>query len=110
MAALQERADLLYERWKQELQRLPLPAHVQVTECEAGERMERLAASLIAAVDDEDFASRFEPGGDAYVVAEELGRQRRQQGYSIEELVQEHVIMRNEFWNQIGRASCRERV
>ncbi|NPV60287.1 MAG: diguanylate cyclase [Actinobacteria bacterium] len=99
MAALQERADLLMERWKQELQRLPLPAHVQVTEGEAGERMERLASSLIAAVDDEDFSQRFEPGGEAYAVAEELGRQRRQQGYSIEELVQEHVIMRNEFWN-----------
>ncbi|MBC7229438.1 MAG: diguanylate cyclase [Actinobacteria bacterium] len=99
MAALQERADLLLERWKQELQRLPLPAHVQVTGGEAGERMEKLAVSLVAVVDDEDFTRQFEPGGESYVIAEELGRQRRQQGYSIEELVQEHVIMRNEFWN-----------
>lgn len=99
MAALQERADLLLERWKQELQRLPLPAHVQVTEGEAGERMQRLATALIAVVDDEDFARQFEPGGESYAIAQELGTQRRQQGYSIEELVQEHVIMRNEFWN-----------
>ncbi len=99
MAALQERADMLLERWRQELQRLPLPAHMQITEGEAGMRMERLAASLVAVVDDEDFARQFDPGGEAYAVAQELGTMRRQQGYSIEELVQEHVIMRNEFWN-----------
>ncbi len=99
MTPLPDKADLLLERWKQEIQRLPLPAHVQVVEEEAGERMARLAGALLEAVKDAGDVERFQVGGDAYADAEGLGRLRRQQGYSIEELVQEHIIMRNEFWN-----------
>jgi diguanylate cyclase (GGDEF)-like protein len=99
MTPLPEKADILLRRWKQEMQRLPLPAHVQVVEGEAGERMARLAAAVIAVAGDEEAVKPFEVGGDAYNDAEEQGRLRRQQGFSIEELVQEHIIMRNEFWN-----------
>jgi diguanylate cyclase (GGDEF)-like protein len=99
VAPLPERADILIERWKQEMQRLPLPLHIQVVEGEAGERVARLADALIAALRDQGATERFEPGGDAYADAGGLGRLRRQQGFSIEELVQENVIMRNEFWN-----------
>jgi diguanylate cyclase (GGDEF)-like protein len=99
MTPLPDKADVLLERWKQEIQRLPLPAHVQVVEEEAGERMSRLAAALLEAVKDAGAVERFRAGGDVYADAEGLGRLRRQQGYSIEELVQEHIILRNEFWN-----------
>ena len=50
-------------------------------------------------VDNEGASALFQAGGDAYADAEELGRLRRRQGFSMEELVREHVIMRNEFWN-----------
>jgi diguanylate cyclase (GGDEF)-like protein len=99
MTPLPDKADVLLERWKQEIQRLPLPAHVQVVEEEAGERMARLAAALLEAVKDAGAVERFRAGGDVYADAEGLGRLRRQQGYSMEELVQEHIILRNEFWN-----------
>ncbi|RJP29412.1 MAG: diguanylate cyclase [Actinobacteria bacterium] len=99
MTPLPEKADVLLERWKQEMQRLPLPAHIQVMEGEAGERMLRLAEAVIAVTGDEEAASRFDTGGDAYGDAGELGRLRRQQDFSIEGLVQEHVIIRNEYWN-----------
>ena len=99
MTPLPDKAEVLLEKWKQEMQRLPLPVHVQVVEEEAGERMARLAAAVIAAVNDQEAADRFKADGDAYIDAEGLGRLRRQQGFSIEELVQEHIIMRNEFWN-----------
>jgi diguanylate cyclase (GGDEF)-like protein len=99
MVPLQEKANELLGRWKHEMQRLPLPAHIQVVEGEAVELMARLAAAVIAVVDDEESTTMFNPGGEPYKNAEELGRLRRQQGFSIEELVQEHIIMRNEFWN-----------
>jgi len=99
MTPLPDKADVLLERWKQEMQRLPLPAHVQVVGGEAGERMASLASAVIAVTGDEEAAELFEVGGNAYEIAEEQGRLRRQQGFSIEELVQEHIIMRNEFWN-----------
>jgi len=99
MTPLPDKADVLLERWKQEMQRLPLPVHVQVAEGEAGERMADLASAIIAVTGDEEAARLFEVGGNAYLEAEEQGRLRCQQGFSIEELVQEHIIMRNEFWN-----------
>ncbi|MDD3717953.1 MAG: diguanylate cyclase [Actinomycetota bacterium] len=99
MTPLPDKADVLLERWKQEMQRLPLPAHVQVTEGEAREKVLKLASAVMAAVNEEEAASRFQAGGDAYGDAEGLGRLRRQQGFAIEELVQEHIIIRNEFWN-----------
>jgi diguanylate cyclase (GGDEF)-like protein len=99
MTPLPDKADVLLERWRQEMQRLPLPVHVQVVEDEAEERMARLAGAVIAAAGDGEVVDRFKPGGEVYVEAEGLGRLRRQQGFSIEELVQEHIIIRNEFWN-----------
>ncbi len=99
MTALPYQADMLLERWKQELQRLPLPEHSRHMEDEAWEKMERLAEAVIAAADDGDIVERFKLGGDVYSDAEGLGRLRRQQGFAIEELVQEHIIIRNEFWN-----------
>ncbi len=99
MASLQEQTKVLLERWKQEMKRLPLPAHIQAVEGEAGEKMAKLANATLEVAEREDAASRFEVDGDAYRSAEELGRIRKQQSFSIEELVQEHVILRNEFWN-----------
>jgi diguanylate cyclase (GGDEF)-like protein len=55
--------------------------------------------AVLAAAGDQEALDLFKPDGEAYADAGELGRLRRQQGFSIEELVQEHVIMRNEFWN-----------
>lgn len=110
MAPLRDRVNELLERWKEEIQRLPVPAHVQVVDGEPGERMQRLASALLSVVEDEAAAASFEVGGDAYRDAEELGRLRRQQGFSIEELVQEHVIMRNEFWNFFHEAVDMKRV
>ena len=99
MTPLPDNADLLLERWKQEMQRLPLPAHVQVVEGDPEEIMVRLAEAIIAAAREEEAAENFKPGEDTYKDAEELGRLRRRHGFSIEELVQEHIIMRNEYWN-----------
>jgi diguanylate cyclase (GGDEF)-like protein len=99
MASLQEQASILLERWKQEMRRLPLPAHIQAVEGEAGELMAKLAGAIVEVSDREEAAERFGLEGDAYVCAKELGRLRKQQNFSIEELVQEHVILRNEFWN-----------
>ena len=99
MVPLPDKAHALLERWRQEMQRLPLPAHVQATEEEAGERMARLAEALTAAAADPEAVEDFEVGAGVYSEAEGLGRLRRLQGFSIEELVQEHIIMRNEFWN-----------
>jgi diguanylate cyclase (GGDEF)-like protein len=99
MASLQEQTKVLLERWKQEMRRLPLPAHIQAVEGEAGEKMAKLANATLEVAEHEEAAARFEVDGDAYRGAEELGRIRKQQSFSIEELVQEHVILRNEFWN-----------
>ncbi len=99
MTPLPDNAEVLLGKWKQEMQRLPLPAHIQAAEADAGEMMLRLAEAVIAAVNEPEAVERFKVGGDAYREAGELGRLRRQQGFSIEELVQEHVIMRNEFWH-----------
>ncbi|MDY6793658.1 MAG: GGDEF domain-containing protein [Actinomycetota bacterium] len=99
MALVQEQIKALLERWKQEMQRLPLPAHIQVTEGEAEKVMELIATAVLKAVDDDSAAVRFEADGDCYGVAGDLGCLRKSQGFSIEELVQEHIILRNEFWN-----------
>lgn len=98
MASLQELAEALLERWKQEMRRLPLPVHVQVAEGEAAERMARLGYATIDVLEGEEAAAAFEVEGEAYAEAGELGRLRKRQGFSIEELVQEHIILRNEFW------------
>ncbi len=82
------------------MQRLPLPAQAEVAEEETTERLSRLARTLAEAVEDEGAVQKFAVGGEAYREAEELGRLRKRQGFTIEELVQEHVILRNEFWNQ----------
>jgi diguanylate cyclase (GGDEF)-like protein len=99
MASLQEQATVLLDRWRQEIQRLPLPAHIQVVGGEAGENMARITGAILEVVDDAEAAALFEAGGEAYRSAQELGRIRKQQSFSIEELVQEHIILRNEFWN-----------
>ncbi|MBC7159453.1 MAG: DUF815 domain-containing protein, partial [Porphyrobacter sp.] len=56
-----------------------------------------LRAAVAAAQDEEPGRlALVQVGSDAVPrIADELGRQRRQQRYSIEELEQEHVIMRN---------------
>lgn len=99
MASLDENTEILLEQWKREIQRLPLPAHIQVAEGEALENMRRMAQAVLKAVDDGEAVALFEVNAEAYRSAQDLGRLRRKQGFSIEELVQEHVILRNEFWN-----------
>jgi len=99
MASLDENTEILLEQWKREIQRLPLPAHIQVAEGEALENMRRMAQAVLKAVDDAEAVSLFEVNAEAYRSAQDLGRLRRKQGFSIEELVQEHIILRNEFWN-----------
>jgi diguanylate cyclase (GGDEF)-like protein len=99
MTSLQEQAGVLLQRWKVEMQRLPLPAHIQVVEGDARVNMERIARSILESTENEEAVESFKPDGEAYKSAQELGRIRRQQSFSIEELVQEHVILRNEFWN-----------
>lgn len=99
MGSLQEQTNALLERWKQELQRLPLPVHIQVAEGEAREKMARISSALLEAAEDEEATARFEVNAEAYLGSGELGRIRKKQGFSIEELVQEHIILRNEFWN-----------
>jgi diguanylate cyclase (GGDEF)-like protein len=99
MASLQEQTKVLLKRWKQEMRRLPLPAHIEAVEGEAGEQMAKLTNAILEVAEREEATTRFEVNGDAYHGAEELGRIRKKQSFSIEELVQEHVILRNEFWN-----------
>ncbi|OFW60952.1 MAG: hypothetical protein A2W01_12330 [Candidatus Solincola sediminis] len=99
MDSLYEHARALLERWKQEMQRLPLPAHIELVEGEAAERMARIIHAIMEAVQNQEAMIVFRPDGEAYRDAWELGRIRKQQSFSIEELVQEHVILRNEFWN-----------
>jgi len=110
MATLQERVGELLEKWRDEIQRLPVPAHVQVVDGEPGELLHRLASALLVVAEDPEAAAPFQPGGEVYRDAEELGRLRRQQGFSMELLVQEHVIMRNEFWNLFHESVEMKRV
>ena len=105
MAPVQELAQSLLERWRQEMLRLPLPAQAEVVEGEALKRLSTLAAALAEVAENEEAAERFAVGGDAYRESEELGRLRKQQGFTMEELVQEHIIMRNEFWNGFKEAA-----
>jgi len=81
------------------MQRLPLPAHIELAEGEAAERMARIIHAIMEVVENQDAVVVFRPEGEAHNDAWELGRIRKQQSFSIEELVQEHVILRNEFWN-----------
>jgi diguanylate cyclase (GGDEF)-like protein len=81
------------------MQRLPLPAHIELVEGEAAERMGRIVPAVMEAVENDEAIVVFQPDGDIYRDAWELGRIRKQQSFSIEELVQEHIILRNEFWN-----------
>ncbi len=99
MDSLYEQARALLERWKQEMQRLPLPAHIELAEGEAAERMARIIHAIMEVVENQDAVVVFRPEGEAHNDAWELGRIRKQQSFSMEELVQEHVILRNEFWN-----------
>ena len=99
MDSLEEQAKALLERWKQEMQRLPLPAHIELVEGAAAERMARIIRAVMEAVADPEAVVVFQPECEAYGDAWELGRIRKQQSFSIEELVQEHIILRNEFWN-----------
>ena len=99
MASLDENTNILLEQWKQEMQRLPLPVHIQVVEGDTLETMQRIARAVLKVVDDEEAAALFEIDAEAYRDAQELGRIRKKQSFSIEELVQEHIILRNEFWN-----------
>jgi diguanylate cyclase (GGDEF)-like protein len=99
MASLDENTNILLKQWKQEMQRLPLPAHIKVAEGDALEMMQRIAQAVLKAVDDEEAVALFEMDAEAYRNAQDLGRTRKKQSFSIEELVQEHIILRNEFWN-----------
>lgn len=110
MAALHDKVAELLDRWRDEIQRLPVPAHVQLVDGEPGERLHRLASALLRVAEDAEAVALFQPGGDAYREAEELGRLRRRQGFSMELLVQEHVIMRNEFWNLFHESVEMKRV
>ncbi|MBC7252464.1 MAG: diguanylate cyclase [Actinobacteria bacterium] len=110
MAALRDRARELLERWKEEIQRLPVPAHIDLVTGEAGECLERLADAILAMVENGEEAASFQPGGEMYRLAGEMGKLRFRQGFSVEELVQEHVILRNEFWNLFHRSVDMKRV
>lgn len=110
MAAIRDRARELLERWKEEIRRLPVPAHVQLVDGEAGEGLEGLAAALVGLVDEEVEDAAFQRGGEIYRLAGEMGKLRFHQGFSVEELVQEHVILRNEFWNLFRESVDMKRV
>ena len=107
---MQDKAGELLERWREEIQRLPVPAHVQLVDGEPGERLRHLALALLRVVENPEAVAPFQPGGETYREAEALGRLRRQQGFSMELLVQEHVIMRNEFWNLFRESVEMKRV
>lgn len=109
MAALRDRARELLERWREEIQRLPVPAHIKLMDGEAGEYLERIADAILEMVEKEE-AAAFRPGGEMYGMAGEMGRLRFRQGFSVEELVQEHVILRNEFWNLFHQSVDMKRV
>lgn len=99
MDPLKLRTEILLDRWKDEMQRLPLPVHVEVAAGEAEELVAAITAAVLEAVDKESTTGLFEFDQGVYGYAEELGRLRKRQELSIEELVQEHIILRNEFWN-----------
>ncbi|WP_458010620.1 diguanylate cyclase domain-containing protein [Candidatus Solincola sp.] len=110
MTSLRDRARELLERWREEIQRLPVPAHIQLVNGEAGEHLERLASAFLAMVENEEEVASFQPGGEMYLLAGEMGKLRFRQGFSVEELVQEHVILRNEFWNLFHQSVDMKRV
>jgi diguanylate cyclase (GGDEF)-like protein len=85
----------LFARWAAEMQRLPLPACADVAGGEAGEKMRRIVHGIlvVAGSDGEET-----DGEELLKAARELGSIRKNQDFSIEELVQEHIILRNEFW------------
>lgn len=89
----------LMERWKAEMERLPLPVHVEVTGGEA-EKAVRILVEAVAGIVEGDEAGGTSDCREEAVLqaAEKLGRLRRRHEFSMEELVQEHLILRNEFW------------
>lgn len=95
MMNFQSMEEELYSRWVSELQRLPLPAHAEVVSGEAGERMRRIVHDIMVVAESE---GENADGEEMLKAARELGAIRKNQDFSIEELVQEHIILRNEFW------------
>ncbi len=86
------------ERWEQEVSRLPFPAHYRVLGDEVLEIMRALTGALLGGLEDEEARREFEPSGLYNRLGEDLGRLRKRGGFTMQELVQEHLIFRNEFW------------
>jgi diguanylate cyclase (GGDEF)-like protein len=63
------------------------------------EKVGELVSALLRSVEEEGIRVEFSPHGRLYHLGEDLGRVRKQHGFAIEELVQEHLILRNAFWD-----------
>ncbi len=98
MDQLKEHTERVMERWQQEVSRLPFPAHYKVFDGDVLKTMEELTGALFGSLEDEAMRREFEPSGKYYRYGEDLGRLRNQGDFTMQELVQEHLIYRNEFW------------
>lgn len=95
---LKEHTERVMERWQQEVSRLPFPAHYRVMDGGVVDTMQELTQALLGCLEDEEMRREFEPFGKYYRFGEDLGRLRNQDDFTMQELVQEHLIYRNEFW------------
>jgi diguanylate cyclase (GGDEF)-like protein len=95
---LEQYAEEVVGRWKQEMSRLPFPAHYRVLDGEVVGIISRITLALLEGIEDVGVRREFEEYGRFYRFGEDLGRMRKQNCFTMQELVQEHLIFRGEFW------------
>lgn len=98
MDRLEEHTQQVMERWRQEVSRLPFPTHYRLMDDEVVYTMHELTQGMLYCLEEEEMRREFEPSGKYYRLGEDLGRLRKQGDFTMQELVQEHLIYRNEFW------------
>lgn len=110
MDDLERYAEEVVERWKREMSRLPFPAHYRVLDEEVVEVMRNLAEALLRSVEDESLRTEFEEYGRFYRFGEDLGRLRKRGCFTMQEVVQEHLIFRAEFWDHFRETVALKQV
>ncbi len=110
MDGLERYAEEVVERWKREISRLPFPAHYQVLDEQVVEIVRNLTVALLRSVEDESLRSEFEEYGRFYRFGEDLGRLRKRGCFSMQEVVQEHLIFRAEFWDHFRETVALKQV
>ncbi len=98
MENLEVLTSLVLKNWKEEMSRLPTPDTREILSSEVVEMVEEIIHALFLAAEEEEVCESFTSYGKCYRYGEDLGRLRRRQKFDIGDLVMEHFVLRNEFW------------